>query len=201
MFDPDLLAVDRHLGPTMAYIHEGEELIDREETRDPVAKLPRDIAGIIRKRFGGVAGLPSALVLERLRQVPVVERRKRFDAGFEQRIDQAAVEVETLRIRLTDAVGKDSRPGDREPIALDAHVLHEPHIILVAMIMIVGDIGVVAVPDLARRMRVAIPDRGAATVFPYGALDLKRRRGDAPGEAVRKPGCALHRFRPAFCRG
>src|SRR5216684_588333 len=176
MFDPDFLAVDHHVDPTMPDIHEREELVDREEALDPVAELPRDIAGIIGKRFGGVAGLPSALVLERLRQVPVVEGRKRFDAGFEQRIDQAAVEVEALWIRLTDAVGKDSRPGDREPIALDAHVLHQPHIILVAMIMIVREIGVVAVPDLARRMRVAIPDRGAATVFPYGALDLKRRR-------------------------
>src|SRR5258708_35468812 len=125
MFDPDLFAVDRHLGPTMAYIDEGEELIDREETRDPVAKLPRDIAGIIRKRFGGVAGLPSALVLQRLRQVPVVKGRKRFDAGFEQRIDQAAVEVETLPILLTDGVGEESRAGDRAPIALDGHLLHE----------------------------------------------------------------------------
>src|SRR5258708_37324505 len=109
MFDPDLLAVDRHLGPTMAYIHEREELIDREETRDPVAKLPRDVAGIIRKRFGGVAGLPSALVLQRLRQVPVVKGRKQFDAGFEQRTDHAAVEVETRRIQLTDAAWEDTR--------------------------------------------------------------------------------------------
>src|SRR5258708_35827903 len=127
MFDPDLFAVDRHLGPTMAYIDEGEELIDREETRDPVAKLPRDIAGIIRKRFGGVAGLPSALVLQRLRQVPVVKGRKRFHAGFEQRIDQAAGEVETLRIRLTDPRGEDSAPGDREPRTLVAHVPHQTH--------------------------------------------------------------------------
>ena len=158
----------------MAYIHEGEELVDREEALDPVAELPRHIAAIVRKRFGGVARLPSALVLQRLRQVPVVESRKRFDAGLEKRVDKAAVEVEALWIRLTDAVGKDSRPGDGETIVLDAHILHEPYIIPVAMIVIVGDVGVIAVPDLARRMRVGIPDRCAATVFLYGALDLKR---------------------------
>src|SRR3981189_3796047 len=103
MFDPDFLAVDRHVDPAMAYIHEGEELVDREEALDPVAELPRHAAGIVRKRLGGIAGLPSALVLQRLRQVPVVECRKRFDAGFEQRIDEAAGEVEGPCIWLNDA--------------------------------------------------------------------------------------------------
>ena len=37
-----------------------------------------------------------------------------------------------------------------------------------------GDNADIAIPDLARRMRVGIPDRCAAAVFPDGALDLKR---------------------------
>src|ERR1700730_18117423 len=158
----------------MAYIHEGEELVDREEALAPAAELPRHIAGIVRKRFGGVVRLPSALVLQRLRQVPVVESRERVDAGVGRRAGEAEEEVEALWIRLTDAVGKDTRPGDGETIVLDAQILHEPDIIPVAMIVIVGDVGVIAGPDLARRMRVGIPDRCAATVFLYGALDLKR---------------------------
>src|SRR5260370_40405655 len=88
MFDPDFLAVDHHFDPTMAYIHEREELVDREEARDPVAELARDIAGIIRKRFRGVAGLPPALVLQRLRQVTPAEWRKRSEAAVERRIAQ-----------------------------------------------------------------------------------------------------------------
>src|SRR5260370_31083720 len=101
MLDPDFLAGDHHVDPTMPDIHEREELVDREETLDPVAELPRNIAGIIGKRFGGVAGLPSALVLERLRQVPAVERRKRFDAGPEPRIHPAAAEIHAPPVRLT----------------------------------------------------------------------------------------------------
>src|SRR5882757_143625 len=202
MFDSDLPAVNHHFGATVAYIHEGEELVDREEVLSPVAERPGHIAGIIRKRFGGVARLPPALVLKRLRQVPVIESRKGFDAGFEKRIDEAAVEVEALCIRLTEAAGKDSWPGDGETVRLNPQILHEPQIILVAMIVIDRDIRVVAVPDLARRVRVAVPDRCAATVFLYSALDLKRGRGDTPGETLRKRGCgALHRFRLTFCRG
>src|SRR5258708_37182816 len=108
----------------MTDTHEGGDLFACEEARAPVAEPPRHIAGIIGKRFDGVARLPSALVLERLRQIPVVERGKRFDAGLEQRIDEAAVEVEALRIRLTDALGKDSRPGDGETVGPDADILH-----------------------------------------------------------------------------
>ena len=38
----------------------------------------------------GVAVAPAALVLQRLRQVPVVERHDRLDAALEQCVDQAA---------------------------------------------------------------------------------------------------------------
>jgi hypothetical protein len=68
----------------VADIHEGKELIDGEELAGPVAQRPRHIAGVIRERFRGAARLPATSVLQRLRQVPMVEGRKRFDAGFAQ---------------------------------------------------------------------------------------------------------------------
>src|SRR5258708_25519449 len=111
MFDSDLPAVNHHFGATVAYIHEGEELVDREEVLSPVAERPGHIAGIIRKRFGGVARLPPALVLKRLRQAPVIESRKGFDAGFQKRIDEAAVGVQALCLSLTASAGDKSWPG------------------------------------------------------------------------------------------
>src|SRR6202035_3571265 len=89
-------AVDDDVESPVADIHEREEFVDREEIPGAVAELSCDIAAVIRKRLGGVARLPAALVLQRLRQVPVIERGEGFDGGFEQCIDQAAIEVEAL---------------------------------------------------------------------------------------------------------
>jgi hypothetical protein len=62
-------------------------------------------------------------------------------------------------------LGKIRGQATEKRLGLDAHILHEPHIVLVAMIVIVRDVGVVAASDLARRMRVGVPDRRAAAVF------------------------------------
>src|ERR1700687_1064646 len=110
-FDPDLLAVNHGLDPAVADIHDGEELIDREVALGAVAELPRDIAGIVGKRVGGIASMPAALVLQRLRQVPVIEGRKGFDAGFEKRIEKAVIEIEALWVRSAAAGGEGSRAG------------------------------------------------------------------------------------------
>ena len=117
--------------------------------------------------------------------------------AYAQRVDQAVVDIMAFGIGLADAFGKDPRPGDGEPVGLDAQIPHQPHVVLVAMIMIVGDIGLVAIPDLAGRMGVSVPDRSAAAVFFHGAFDLERGGGNAPNEAVRESGGAcLHGLRP-----
>ena len=51
-------------------------------------------AGVLGEALGGVARRPAAGVLQRLRQVPVVERRDRLDAALEQPVDEPAVEVD-----------------------------------------------------------------------------------------------------------
>ena len=46
-----------------------------------IAQALRDIGGIIRKRLGGVTRFPTAeAVLQRLRQIPMIQRCKRLDA-------------------------------------------------------------------------------------------------------------------------
>lgn len=47
------------------------------------------------KHATGVAVEPAALGLHGPRQVPVVERRHRFDAGLEQGVDESVVEGES----------------------------------------------------------------------------------------------------------
>ena len=61
-------------------------------TRSPSARniTPR----VLGEPLGDVAIQPAAAVVERRRQVPVIERDRRLDALLEQRVDQAVVEVE-----------------------------------------------------------------------------------------------------------
>ena len=59
------------------------------DTRSPSARITS--LGVVGEAPGGVALGPAAALFERLRQVPVVERREGADAGGEQRVDEAAV--------------------------------------------------------------------------------------------------------------
>src|SRR5215469_16182256 len=60
------------------------------------------------------------------------------------------------------------------------------HILLVAMILVVGDVACVAILDLARRVRVRGPDRRTLPIFIPRALDLIRRSARAPIKSARK---------------
>src|SRR5262245_3382009 len=178
----------------IAAFDERGELVDREVVLDPVAELLGDVPGVVAERFRRLLRAPPAvLVLERLRQVPVVERRVRLDAGRQQLVDEAAVEVDALRVRRAGAVREDARPGDREAIGVRADIAHERHVVRIAMVGVVRDVAVVAVLDQARRVGVPVPDRFAFAVLVPRPLDLVRGGGHTPGEPVRKP--AAHAMR------
>ncbi len=195
-FDARRLAAHVQLDPAVPHVHERVKLVEREEVLDAVAQLLGHVTGVVREGLGGVARLPAlVLVLQRLRQVPVVERGERRDARGEQLVHQPVVEVEALRVRLSGAVGEDPRPGDGEPVRRGAQVLHQLHVLLVAVVVVVGDVAGGVVGNLAGRVRVGVPDRLALAVLVGGALDLVRGRGDAPKEACREGVCG-HRIPP-----
>src|SRR5262249_41261532 len=60
------------------------------------------------------------------------------------------------------------------------------HVLPVAVIMIVGDVAVVLVPDFSSRVRKCVPDRRAAAVLADGTFDLIRGGGRAPDKALGK---------------
>ena len=67
--------------PAIAEIQEPSGLVEREDRLDAIGQALRDIAGIIAECFRGFAGSPAAdAVLQRLRQIPVIERRVWLDA-------------------------------------------------------------------------------------------------------------------------
>jgi hypothetical protein len=105
-----LSPTDVNVDSLMTHIDEGMELVDREEVLDPVAELFCHVTGVLCEGADCVHRLPGiVLVLQCLRQIPVVERRKRLDAGREKLVDQAVVEVQTLGVRFAGALGED--PG------------------------------------------------------------------------------------------
>src|SRR5215471_5549813 len=110
---------------SISQLYECSEFVDGKEMLDPVGEPLGDIPCIVGKRRRCVAGLPSSyLVLERLRQVPVIQGREWLDAICNKFVDQSIIEVQPFWIWGTSSVGKNSRPGDRESIALDAQPLH-----------------------------------------------------------------------------
>ena len=94
-------------------------LVQRGPDRHPVAESIVDVEGVLAETVRGVPVAPAALVLDRLRQVPVVERQPRHDVVLEQFVDQPRVEVESGRVDRP-AVGADPRPRRGEAIALHA---------------------------------------------------------------------------------
>src|SRR5262245_35499198 len=164
----------------MAQFHECRALVEREEVPRPVAELFGDISGIARECLGGVAPFPPAAILQRLRQVPVVERRERRDAIGDEVVEETVVEVEALRIWRADALWEYPRPRNREPIRCGGERLHGLHIVSISVVVIVGDVAVVVVADLSRRVRERVPDRGAAAILADGAFDLIGGGGGAP---------------------
>ncbi len=83
-------------------------LVLRDPGADPVAEAPDDGLHVLGEGADRVTGRPATAILERLRQVPVVEGRERLDPVREQLVDEAVVEVEPRRVRLAA-----SRPGAR----------------------------------------------------------------------------------------
>src|SRR6202034_1087057 len=100
----------------------------------------------------GVSRRPATGVLERLRQVPVVERRTRLDAPLEHRLDEAAVEVESGLVCGAPARRLDPRPSDREAQGAQPELHQQVKVALIAVIEVAGDVAAVAAAPFARRV-------------------------------------------------
>src|SRR6267143_592732 len=75
-----------------------------------LTRSPSHDARVICERCGGIAIEPAALLLQRLRQVPMVEAEPRRDAVRDEPIDQAAVKVEPALLHRAAARRQNARP-------------------------------------------------------------------------------------------
>ncbi len=94
-----------------------------------VAELLADGRRVVHERVDAAAPEPAAVVHERLRHVPVVERQHRLDASLEQRIHEALVVVERRRVDRAAAVGQTRRPRRREPVGLQPELADDVDVV------------------------------------------------------------------------
>src|SRR3954449_5635165 len=149
-----------------------DETVEAVEHEPCVLRIPLD----------DVTLRPTALVLESLRQIPVVERRERNDPSLAQTLGEAPVEVEPLHIRGPAPIRLHPRPRDGEPVSLDPELAHEVEVLAPAEVMLASRLAGGGARNIARAGREAVPDRLAAAVGPRGALDLERRGPGSPDE-------------------
>ena len=176
----------RVLAPPVAHVRDHPGLVDRDEPLYPVAEGRRHQAGVVGEQLRRVAGRPAALVLQRLGQVPVMQRDHRRDPALQQRVDEPAVVGQAGRVRSAAALGLDARPGDGEPVGAGRQPGDQSHIVRGPVVAVAGDVTSVAVHGLPGLVAERIPHRGALPVLGRRALDLVGRRGHPPHEPRRE---------------
>ena len=166
----------------IAQVDEGRWFVEQHPVGDAIAQRARHQFDVVGEAGRRIAIGPASGIFERLRQVPVIERDQRADVGFEQGIHETAVVIDAFGIRRTAPVRLNSRPGNREAVAVQIHRPHQRNVFAPAMIGVAGYVAGVAILDFARGVREAVPDGFALAVFFPRAFNLVSGSGGAPIE-------------------
>ena len=125
----EIAAPRRVLARDVAVVGRHVRLVERHPGVDPITETLDHRRGVVGKGLGRRANRPSAGILERLREVPVVQRRQRRDSDGEKRVDEPVVEVEPGGVDRTAAAGYHARPGDREPVGTKTELVHQGDVV------------------------------------------------------------------------
>ena len=88
---------------------------------DPIIHPPVQGIPIVCEPMRHVWIQPPAKVVQRCRQIPVIERRS-GSIRFQKTIDQFFVEIEAFLIQASFAFGKNAPPGHRKPVSLQSQL-------------------------------------------------------------------------------
>lgn len=154
---------------------------ERDAVAEPFHRRGREFGEPVRR----VPVRPAAGLLQRLRQVEVVQRRPRLDAVGEQLVGQPVVEVQAPRVGRA-AVGTDARPRDGEPVGAEPELPHQRDVLGGAVVVVGRGFAGVAARDRAGTAAEGVPDRVGAPVLRGRAFDLERGGAGAPPEPRRE---------------
>ena len=161
-------------------------LVERRPQLDPVIQLPEHDGRVFGEPLRDLRIEPPAEIVQRGRQVPVIEGDQRLDPVREERVDEPVVKVDAGGIRSTSSPGHHAAPRDAEPVCVDPEPPHQRDVVGVPAVVVTGDVARLAVVHAVRRVREAVPDAGPGAVGERRALDLVGRRRRAPEEVVRE---------------
>ena len=127
------------LAPRVADPRVHPRLVVGDPVLDAVAEPADDGFGVLDERLRRAARRPAARILERLRRVPVEERRERLDVVREQLVDEAVVEVEPGLVDRPAPRRHDARPGDREAKRVEPELAHQRDVVGIAVVEVARD--------------------------------------------------------------
>jgi hypothetical protein len=159
-------------------------LIEGGPSPDAVAERAVHQRSVLGETQGGVARRPAAAILERLGQVPVVQREPRIDVMREQLVDEPPVVVEAAVVTGPATRRLYPGPGHGEAVGVEAELRHELDVLRVPVIVVARHVSGVPAENSARRVGESVPDGGLSAVVGGRALDLVCRRArpeDEPG--------------------
>ena len=129
---------------------EGEHgrLIEGHPVGDRAAEARRDEMREVGEPADDVGVGEATAILQRLGQVPVEQVEHRLNARRVELLEEPPVEVDTALVRRAAARRQDARPGDAEAVGIRAELGHQPNVVAVAVVVVVGNVARVAVGDL-----------------------------------------------------
>jgi hypothetical protein len=161
-------------------------LVERHPLRHAPIELPKHDARIFGEPFADVAVEPSAAIVQRGRQVPVVERHQGLNALLEEAVDEPVVEIEAACVDRPGALRQYPAPCNAEAISAEPELLHEADVVAPPPVVIAGDVTGVAVRNETGSVTEAMPDVRAGAIGERRAFDLVRGGRRAPQEAIGK---------------
>src|SRR2546426_796288 len=142
-------------------------------------------AGYLGSRFTVMPIFPFlAAFVERRGQIPMVERDVRLDPALQQLVDKPRIEIDSLFVDSSGSLGIDAAPRDAESISVRSQLGHDRNIVLVAPVVVAGNVARLIEPGVARSVRETVPDAATGAITGRGAFDLVGRGAGSPKEIV-----------------
>ena len=138
----------------------------------PVAKTLRNQRGVLRKPAGHVRIQPAAPFVQFVGHIPVVQSQIGGNPVFQHLVNQITVKSNSLLIHRTGSLRQHSGPGNRETVRLHSQLCHQADILFVPVVVVTGNIAVMALKYLSRLMTVSVPDGQPFSVLKCRSLYL-----------------------------